>query len=151
MSVFLSFMYLLKVLYSYLMSCFKSVMSIYHVATEWTNWVANLLPLYLFTMTINFLIFILLKLCNKLCTLPSSIIWRVIESFWSSLDIVGYFKNVWWQENRDHIKNPKGENNIFKTFQIIDGSGRMYSCHLKRLSLVIFMKETVTAKRKYVS
>ncbi len=28
---------------------------------------------------------------------------------------------------------------------------RMYSCHLKRLSRVIFMKETVTARRKYVS
>lgn len=31
------------------------------------------------------------------------------------------------------------------------GFARMYSCHLKRLSRVIFMKETVTARRKYVS
>lgn len=43
------------------------------------------------------------------------------------------------------------KNNIFYHSKMEGGFARMYSCHLKRLSRVIFMKETVTARRKYVS
>lgn len=36
---------------------------------------------------------------------------------------------------------------IFKNSKLEGDFARMYSCHLKRLSCVIFMKETATARR----